>query len=76
MIQNRECRGSSDPHHVGHYGQARSNDHNAVPLCRVHHDETERLNNGPFEEKYEVSFAAAIQGLNEEYRIIQARRIT
>ncbi len=68
MIGNRDCRGSSDPHHVGHYGQARSNDHKAVPLCRVHHDEAERINDGPFEEKYGVSFEAAIERLNEGYK--------
>jgi hypothetical protein len=68
MIQDRDCRGSSDPHHVGHYGQARSNDYNAVPLCRVHHEVAERINDGPFEERFGVSFSAAIQGLNEEYQ--------
>lgn len=68
MVENRKCRGQIDPHHVGHYGQARANDYNAVPLCRVHHDEATLIHNGPFEDRYEVSFSAAIEGLNEEYR--------
>ena len=67
LIGNRECRGSSDPHHVGHYGQARRNDHNAVPLCRIHHDENERLNNAPFEEKYGLDFEVEIARLRAEY---------
>jgi hypothetical protein len=67
MIQNRECRGSTDPHHVGHFGQARANDRNAVPLCRRHHDQCQQIHNRPFEERYGVSFSAAIQGLNDEY---------
>jgi hypothetical protein len=68
MIASRKCRGQIDPHHVGHFGQARANDYNAVPLCRVHHDEATLIHNGPFEERYGVSFSAAIEGLNEEYR--------
>ena len=68
LIGSRECRGSSDPHHVGHFGQARRNDHRAVPLCRIHHDENERLNNGPFEEKYGVDFEAEIIRLRAEYQ--------
>jgi hypothetical protein len=75
MIQNRECRGSSDPHHVGHFGQARANDFNAVPLCRVHHEEVQRAHNGPFEERYGVSFSAAIQGLNEEYGLTKGGKV-
>ena len=68
MIADRKCRGQIDPHHVGHYGQARANDRNAVPLCRVHHDEATLIHNGPFQERYGVSFSAAIEGLNEEYK--------
>jgi hypothetical protein len=68
MIANRECRGMIDPHHVGHYGQARANDRRAAPLCRVHHDEVTLIHNGPFQEKYGVSFEAAITGLNDEYQ--------
>jgi len=75
MIGNRDCRGLSDPHHVGHLGQARKNDYNAVPLCRVHHDEVTKIHNGPFEERYGVSFSAAIQGLNEEYRLTKRGRV-
>lgn len=68
LIANRDCRGSSDPHHVGHFGQARRNDHKAVPLCRIHHDENERLNNQPFEEKYGIEFHAEIVRLQTEYQ--------
>ena len=67
MISDRKCRGQIDPHHVGHYGQARANDRKAVPLCRLHHDEAQSIHNWKFEEKYGVSFEAAIIGLNDEY---------
>jgi hypothetical protein len=46
-----------------------------VPLCRVHHDEVTKIHNGPFEERYGVSFSAAIQGLNEEYRLTKGGRV-
>jgi hypothetical protein len=68
MIANRSCRGQIDPHHIGRYGQARSNDRRATPLCRLHHDEAQLIHNGPFEEKYGVSFEAAITSLNDEYQ--------
>ena len=74
LIRNRECRGPTDPHHVGHFGQARTNDYSAVPLCRRHHDLAQQIHQGPFEERYGVSFAAAITGLNEEYRVLKGKR--
>ena len=75
MIQNRECRGATDPHHVGHLGQARTNDYNTVPLCRRHHDLAQQIRQEPFEERYGVSFAKAITGLNEEYRLLKGKRV-
>ena len=75
LIGNRDCRGSSDPHHVGHFGQARRNDHKAVPLCRIHHEENERLNNVPFEEKYGLNFEAEIQRLREIYQTTRGERV-
>jgi hypothetical protein len=74
LIRNRECRGPTDPHHVGHFGQARTNDYSAVPLCRRHHDLAQQIHQGPFEERYGVSFAAAITALNEEYRVLKGKR--
>lgn len=67
IISDRKCRGPIDPHHIGHYGQARANDRRAAPLCRLHHDEAETITDQKFEEEYGVSFEAAIIGLNDEY---------
>ena len=75
MVANRDCRGGTDPNHVGQYGQARANDRNAVPLCRRHHDLYHEIHRRAFEERFGVSFAAAIQGLNEEYELSKGRRV-
>ena len=77
LVQDRNwfCWGPIDPHHVGHNGHGRDNDYNAVPLCRRHHDLAHDLGRQPFEERFNLSFAAAIQGLNDEWPGVLGRRI-
>ena len=67
MIQSQDCRGGTEPHRVGRFGQGRANDYNAVPLCRRHHDLTHQIRRVEFETRFDVNFEAAIARLNEEY---------
>ena len=75
LAESRDCWGRVDPHHVGHFGRGRDNDHNAVPLCRRHHDFYHQIHRRAFEERFGISFAAAIAGLNDEYELTRGRRI-
>ena len=75
LVQDRDCRGPIDPNHVGRFGRGRDNDYNAVPLCRRHHDLYHEIHRQRFEARFGVSFAAAIAGLNEEYKLSRSRRV-
>lgn len=67
------CSGAVQAHHHGHNGQARANDFAAVPLCAAHHtagsgpDAVHGIGKDSFEERFQVSFDAAIARLNREW---------
>ena len=73
IVHGEKCR-FVEAHHVG---RPRSDDR-AVPLCEWLHrtgpDAVTTIGQRRFEAKFGVSFAAAIAGLNEEYRLYKARR--
>ncbi len=60
------CRGPVDPHHVGHYGQARRNDRKAVPLCRSGHDLAHKYKR-TFETRFGIDFEREIARLNRMF---------
>lgn len=66
IVHGEKCRWV-EMHHVGRP----RNDHRAVPLCAWLHrtgpDAVTDIGQRSFETRFEVSFEAAIAGLNEEY---------
>ncbi len=72
------CYGDVAMHHVGHYGQARQNDLNGIPLCLAHHihgfgpHAIHRIGQAAFENRFGLSLAAAIAQLNEAFRSLSA----
>lgn len=75
VVQDRDCRGRIDPHHVGRFGRGRDNDYNAIPLCRRHYDLIHEIHRRAFAARFALSFEAAIAGLNDEYEVTRGRRI-
>ena len=73
IVHGEKCRWV-EQHHVGRP----RNDYRSVPLCEWLHrtgpDAVTTIGQRRFEAKFGVSFAAAIAGLNEEYRLYKARR--
>ncbi len=74
IVHGEKCRWV-EMHHVG---RPRSDDR-GVPLCEWLHrtgpDAVTTIGQRRFEAKFGVSFAAAIQGLNEEYALIKPRKV-
>ena len=69
LVAGRDCWGRIDPHHVGHCGQARRNDWNALPLCRFHHEMVQHgIGRPAFEARFAVEFDSEIARLNREFK--------
>jgi hypothetical protein len=70
------CSGEVGPHHVGHYGQARQNDNNTVPLCAAHHlngfgpHAIHRIHQAAFEARFGLSLSAWIARLNQAWECL------
>lgn len=57
-----------DPHHLIKGGMGtKGPDYATVPLCRPHHDEIEKMNNGPFALKYDIDLWRAVANLVTAY---------
>lgn len=61
-----------ESHHVGHFGRARENDFNAIPLCALgHHREgpfaVHRLGRKAFESRFGIDLDAEVRRLNEQW---------
>ncbi len=75
------CRGDVESHHVGHHGQARTNDYNAIPLCTAHHkhgfgpDAVHKIHQPAFERKFGVRFSLWIARLNRAWELKTGRPI-
>jgi len=74
IIHGEKCRWV-EMHHIG---RPRSDDR-GVPLCEWLHRTgpyaVTKIGRRAFEELFQVSFEAAIQGLNEEYRLTKGGKV-
>jgi hypothetical protein len=73
-VHNGRCGRWVEMHHVGRP----RNDRRGVPLCAALHRESpqavHQIGRRPFEDRFGISFEAAIQGLNDEYELRNTKR--
>jgi hypothetical protein len=69
IVHDGKCGRWVEQHHVGRP----RNDRRSVPLCRALHRDGPQavhvIGRRPFEQRFGISFEAAIAGLNDEYQI-------
>jgi hypothetical protein len=75
IVHDGRCGRWVEMHHVGRP----RNDRRGVPLCRPLHREGAQavhvIGRRAFEERFGISFEAAIIGLNDEYQLTRGRRV-
>ena len=75
IVHDGKCGRWVEAHHVGRP----RNDRRVVPLCAWLHrtgpEAVTTIGRRKFEARFQVSFEAAIAGLNDEYEVTKGRRI-